>query len=228
MRQEQEQLNVTANKLVSELVSGAVKLHQARVQTQIDNIPNYKLGKENIAGCQLVVDREELLKRLPSGGVVAELGVDQGGFSAAILEHNAPSQLHLVDIWGDARYHEGKAKGVFAKFSEELETGKVAITRALSLDAVDAFADETFDWIYIDTDHSYATTIAELRAWAPKVKANGFIAGHDYTMGNFATGYKYGVIEAVAEFCVQNGWKLSYLTADYNESNSFAISRIMN
>ena len=95
MRQEQEQLNVTANKLVSELVSGAVKLHQARVQTQIDNIPNYKLGKENIAGCQLVLDREELLKRLPSGGVVAELGVDQGGFSAAILEHNAPSRRYL-------------------------------------------------------------------------------------------------------------------------------------
>ena len=45
MRQEQEQLNVTANKLVSELVSGAVKLHQARVQTQIDNIPNYKLNR---------------------------------------------------------------------------------------------------------------------------------------------------------------------------------------
>lgn len=222
----QENLNVTANKLVNQLVSGAVALHKAQVQAQVDSIPRVKLGRENLAGCQLLLDREELLTVLPSGGVVAELGVDQGAFSAAILGRNQPEQLHLVDIWGDARYNEGKALQVRERFAPELASGRVQITRALSLEAADRFADETFDWIYIDTDHSYATTIAELRTWAPKVKANGFIAGHDYTMGNFPIGYKYGVIEAVAEFCVEARWKLSYLTADFTESNSFAISRI--
>ena len=37
------------------------------------------------------------------------------------------------------------------------------------------FKDDYFDWIYIDTDHSYPTTIGELEAYAPKIKENGII-----------------------------------------------------
>lgn len=228
MKQQQDRLNHAASTLVKELVNGAVDLHRAQVQAQIDGIPQVKLGRENISGCQVVLDRAELLDRMPSGGVVAELGVDQGAFSAEILARTAPTCLHLVDIWGDARYNETKAQEVKARFAPQIESGQVQITRGLSTEAVHQFADESFDWIYIDTDHSYATTLAELQLWAPKIKPNGIIAGHDYSMGNFATGYKYGVIEAVSEFCVKHRWRLSYLTAEYFEGNSFAISRIMN
>ncbi|MEL7133356.1 MAG: class I SAM-dependent methyltransferase, partial [Pseudomonadota bacterium] len=70
------------------------------------------------------------------------------------------------------------------------------------------------------------TTLSELYAYAPKVKLGGLIAGHDYTMGNWITGYKYGVIEAVVEFCVKENWGIAFLTASSNESNSFAIKRI--
>ena len=45
-------------------------------------------------------------------------------------------------------------------------------------------------------------------------------------MGNWASGYKYGVIEAVAEFCVKRNWKIAYVTADYTENPSFAIRKI--
>ena len=50
--------------------------------------------------------------------------------------------------------------------------------------------------------------------------------GHDYVMGNWRKSGKYGVIEAVAEFCVNRSWKLIYWTADFTENNSFAIQRI--
>lgn len=52
------------------------------------------------------------------------------------------------------------------------------------------------------------------------------IAGHDYTIGNWVEGYRYGVIEAVHEFCVENDWRISYLTVDTTEGRSFAITRI--
>ena len=75
----------------------------------------------------------------------------------------------------------------------------------MSTDAIGDFEDSTFDWIYIDTDHSYELTYKELRGYAPKVKPDGIIAGHDYSMGNWIDAYRYGVIEAVNEFCVQEG-----------------------
>lgn len=82
------------------------------------------------------------------------------------------------------------------------------------------------DWIYIDTDHSYETTRDELRLYASKVKDGGIIAGHDYVKGNWITTYRYGVIEAVHEFCVGNDWELIYLTAEPLESQSFAIRKV--
>ena len=137
-----------------------------------------------------------------------------------------PEKLHLVDIWGSKRYCEKKALAVSKKFSKELQEGIVAITRALSIEAAEKFKESYFDWIYIDTDHRYKTTLAELYAYKDKIKKDGYIAGHDYSMGNWAKGSKYGVIEAVAEFCVLEGWKLAYLTADHTENQSFVIQRI--
>ena len=96
----------------------------------------------------------------------------------------------------------------------------------LSTDTALEFEDGYFDMIYIDTDHSYATTRDELAAYLPKMKPDGIIAGHDYSLGNWVTGYRYGVIEAVHEFCVAHDWELLYLTAEPLERQSFAIRKI--
>jgi hypothetical protein len=98
--------------------------------------------------------------------------------------------------------------------------------RKLSTDAAGDFQDDYFDWIYIDTDHSHKTTLEELLKYASKVKKDGIIAGHDYSMGNWVRSYRYGVIEAVHEFCVVYGWELVYLTLEPIEKQSFAIRRI--
>jgi predicted O-methyltransferase YrrM len=82
-----------------------------------------------------------------------------------------------------------------------------------------------FDWVYIDTDHSYKLTRQELEICRDKVKDGGIIAGHDYHMGNWVEGHKYGVIEAVYSFCVDFEWEIIYLTSDIIEA-SFAIRRL--
>ncbi|WP_299699530.1 class I SAM-dependent methyltransferase [uncultured Tateyamaria sp.] len=189
-------------------------------------IPTYTLEARHCAGAHLLSNRAALLTQMPLNGVVAELGADEGNFSAAILETTKPEMLHLVDVWGTERYGDQKANAVKGRFKSEINAGRVQIKRKLSTEAAGDFADDYFDWIYIDTDHSYKTTLSELYAYAGKVKQDGFIAGHDYTMGNWVTGYKYGVIEAVAEFCVKENWRIAFLTAGFGESNSFAIKRI--
>jgi hypothetical protein len=159
-------------------------------------------------------------------GNVAEIGVANGDFSAKILDMNAPSSLHLIDVWNSDRYSKKLFESVKSRFVTEIKAGTVEIHKALSTEAVQLFPDNYFDWIYLDTDHSYETTREELLEYAPKVKKEGVIAGHDYSMGNWTTAYRYGVVEAVHEFCVKHDWELIYLTLEPLENQSFAIRRI--
>ena len=102
------------------------------------------------------------------------------------------------------------------------------INIGLSTEVVKDFNDNYFDLVYIDTSHSYKTTIEELELYSEKVKIDGVIAGHDYILGNWNGMIRYGVIEAVHEFCVKHNWEIMYLTTELNDNPSFAIRRIVN
>lgn len=189
-------------------------------------IPKVSLGERHVRYCQLLLNRAEMLKRLPKYGICAEIGVDRGEFSEQILKACSPERLHLVDTWGSDRYHDGLLDNIRARLGETIDKGGVVIHHKLSVAAAQDFPDGYFDWIYIDTSHMYDATRDELRAYAPKMKPGGIIAGHDYTMGNWVDVLRYGVIEAVHEFCVEAGWEMLYLTAEPIEKQSFAIRRI--
>lgn len=189
-------------------------------------LPKVYLDEKNIENCQLLLNRAALLRELPKNAVCAEIGVDQGDFTEQILAESAPKLLHLVDNWATRDYREDKFNAVQQRFAKPLSNGQVHVHRKLSLEAVADFADDYFDWIYLDTTHTYQLTAQELRAYAPKVKAGGIIAGHDYSMGNWGDVFRYGVIEAVSEFCVQMGWRFRYLTMEPIENQSFALCRI--
>ncbi|MDG2497881.1 MAG: class I SAM-dependent methyltransferase [Flavobacteriaceae bacterium] len=179
-----------------------------------------------MAHTRLLTSREELLSVLPTGGTVAELGVDEGDFSEAILNISKPLKLHLIDLWGSKRYNQNKCKSVENRFSKEVKENSVEINVGLSTDVVTNFQDNYFDWIYIDTTHSYKTTIEELETYRTKIKPNGYIAGHDFILGNWDGLVRYGVIEAVYEFCVKYDWELMYITTEIENNPSFAIRRI--
>lgn len=213
------------NKLIRNFLPYGIVINKRRKK---EVMPQTRMHDIHVDGGQLILNRLTMLELLPKNGVVAELGVDRGDFTEKILNINNPKKLELVDIWGSARYDDAKFDSVCDKFSQHIKDKKVSITRKLSTEAAELFDDNYFDWIYIDTNHSYQTTKEELHAYKHKVKDAGFIAGHDYVMGNWNKPSKYGVMEAVAEFCVQENWKIVYLTADIFESNSFVITRIRN
>jgi hypothetical protein len=195
-------------------------------EAELNAMPRVKLKKIHIQNCKLLLDREELLECLPKNSVIAEIGVDQGAFSQKILDVCSPQKLHLIDAWHSEHYHEGLALLVEEKFSEHISNNLIEINKGLSTEVIDKFPEHYFDWVYIDTVHDYVTTKLELEKYSKKIKEGGIIAGHDYTMGNWVKGYKYGVIEAVHEFCVNNKWELVFLTADFTENQSFAIRKL--
>jgi predicted O-methyltransferase YrrM len=46
--------------------------------------------------------------------------------------------------------------------------------------AVDDFGIESFDLFYHDGDHRIESVCADLLMWLPKIKKDGYLAGHDY------------------------------------------------
>ncbi|WP_183828494.1 class I SAM-dependent methyltransferase [Rhizobium sp. BK377] len=174
---------------------------------------------------KLLPDRGKLLDKLPKGGIVAELGVAEGEFSEQILARNLPAQLYLVDPWNMDRYSEG-LEIINSKFGPEIAEGRVVICQGTSLDMLSQFSDETFDWIYIDTDHSFALTWDELLLANRKVKQDGRIAGHDFCTGNTVKPVVYGVVEAVNKFCVKYGWRFEFLTLEPDAHFSYCLKRI--
>lgn len=162
--------------------------------------------------------RERLLEQMPTGGTCAEIGVWEGDFSARILEVNKPRSLHLVDPWKhesdevykSACYGGKKATDqeqmdavynrVAKRFAPQIQAGTVVIHRSPSAEAVSAFADGYFDWIYIDGNHLYEFVKLDLELWYPKVKSGGYITGDDYVEGRW---WKGGVKKAVDEFAAR-------------------------
>ncbi|RVU41351.1 class I SAM-dependent methyltransferase [Rheinheimera riviphila] len=210
--------------LHNELNQYRVKHRLDRLKNDIPLIDNISLDNELIKDCKLIVNRRMLLQLLPKNGEVAELGVAQGHFSKQILEISQPNTLHLVDVWASERYNEDNYMNLRNELSHHGE--KIVWHRNLSTEAARDFLTHSLDWVYIDTDHSYLTTKQELLAYQHVIKPGGYICGHDYTMGNWAADYRYGVIEAVHEFCVSQRFRLVWLTMDLQEGQSFAIQKL--
>ncbi len=138
--------------------------------------------------------RRLFVEALPRDGVAAEIGVLNGDFSLLSLEYAKPKEYHMVDRWkvtdspADSVYNqiqmEKMYRGVKEKFNRfERDDGgipDVTIHRKFSRDAVTAFSDEYFDWVYIDRNYTYEGIREDLALWWPKVKPGGILAGHDY------------------------------------------------
>ncbi len=170
--------------------------------------------------------RQHMLHQLPKHAVIAEIGVNKGDFSAEILSTCTPLKLMLIDVWTSQRYHEGLFEGVKNRFSTGIQSGQIEIKRAFSFDAIATCPDAYFDWVYLDTDHTLETTRRELELLRLKMKPGGIIAGHDYIMGNWNGGIRYGVMEAVREFCLKYDWEMIFLTHELQDHPSFAIRPI--
>ena len=195
----------------------------------LSQIPIFQLEKKNISNLKIKLNRLEILKELKKGSICAELGVAYGEFSDQVLEIVKPKLLVLVDSYPNKGnfVDEGNLKYIEKKYQKLVKEKKIQIINEDSIEAASMFKENFFDWIYIDTTHSYHQTLGELRAWKNKIKSDGYILGHDYIMGNWIDDIKYGVQEAVHQFCVEENWEIVYLTARIGENTSFGIKKIL-
>lgn len=169
--------------------------------------------------------RDRFLEILPKNSVGAELGVFKGLFTKELLHIVQPAKLHLVDpYWTSYGEH-------FSWSSDETEQGTLktrdaydlaqAIVRGHDRSGVCEFHieddlvflkridDAYFDWVYVDTSHTYEHTRLELELLDAKVKQDGLITGHDWRED--PAHRDHGVFVAVLEFCKSHDWQVAAL-----------------
>jgi hypothetical protein len=171
------------------------------------------------------VSRTDLLELIPRSDEVAEVGTYHGHFAEDIVKRAAPRRLHVIDPWGgqDDEYAqtynlkrdlEVDYQEAIGRLGDYIEAGQVAVHRAYSVDAAETFAERSLDWVYIDAMHTYDGCLGDLRAFAPKVRDDGFILGHDFSNTSVGRKMNFGVVDAVRTFLAETGYELVAVTIE--------------
>ena len=160
--------------------------------------------------------RAEMMATLPPSARIAEIGVFAGEFSEEILRRCSPRSLHLVDMW-DGSHSSGDKDGrnsvtindmhgTYLRLCQRYKDhGSVRLIKSASVTFFAVWAEDFFDAVYIDADHSYDGVLADLRGAARVTRTGGFLLGHDY----------HGdVARAVATFCGETGQSVIGVASD--------------
>lgn len=118
----------------------------------------------------------------------AELGVDKGILFGALMRGCPNLHLTGVDVFPD---HE-RSHRVFELANTYVDRSHLMVMTTREASAL--IDDASMDFVFIDADHSYEAVLSDIDHWMPKVKAGGWLGGHDYHARKFP-----GVVQAVKE-----------------------------
>lgn len=137
----------------------------------------------------------------------AEIGVQNGDFSKTILS-NWGGHLTLIDCWEHtdnyidiSNVSDAEHRICYENTINNIKNYKnrCTIIKDFSIQIAEITPDNSFDFVYIDANHSYDSVYQDITVWISKVKAGGFIGGHDYLNGELPQG-NFGVKKAVKDF----------------------------
>ena len=195
------------------------KLHHISREIFLSNekvnkdIRELHIDQELLNNCLFCENRRTMLDFLPKNSIVAELGSEKGIFANQIIERTSPIELHLCDV-------------NFTKFDDNnIISGKsVKKHEKNTIEFLDAFPKEFFDWIYIDASHAYKDVVKDIKAAKSKVKKGGLLIFNDFAHINPSLA-RFGVMRAVSEFIKNERWKVKYFAFNHSALYDIAIER---
>lgn len=138
----------------------------------------------------------------------AEIGVQHGDFSRIILS-SWDGHLTMIDAWQQlpnyrdiSNVSDNDQKIAYQNTITKTQqfSNRLNIVKGISPEISNQFADQYFDFVYLDANHSYEAVMLDIDAWIKKVKVgSGCLCGHDYLDGNLPQG-DFGVKSAVNDF----------------------------
>jgi len=151
-------------------------------------------------------NRIEIIKLVPIGGSVMEVGTLEGGFALEIANTRPDIVLFCVDSWMAPHSH-------CEEIARTRLEGKATIIKMDSLEA--SRLGRGFDLVYLDAGHTYKVVLDDLQAWWSNVRSGGILAGHDYEtkpMGKWHTAIE--VEEAVNDWAKPMGLTINVTDED--------------
>lgn len=149
--------------------------------------------------CQIVDAVRATAKTM---GDLAEVGVYQGGSAKLMAEHKGSRALHLFDTFeglpaadcGDSsRFRAGQYRSDFDSVARYLASySAVHLYKGLFPQTAAAVESTRFSFVHLDVD-LYASTLAGLEFFYPRLSSGGILISHDY-------GNAEGVKRAFDEF----------------------------
>jgi hypothetical protein len=140
--------------------------------------------------------RYDILDLLPPGPIVGvEIGVDTGINARELLLQRPDLYLWTVDPWTHDRDFTEVGRGTALHFYEErvgefVRAGRTQHLRLSSVEAAEHLSGRvdyngihrcmSFDFIYIDADHSEEAVREDIAIWWPLLLGGGLMAGHDF------------------------------------------------
>jgi predicted O-methyltransferase YrrM len=123
-----------------------------------------------------------LATSLPQGFVVCEIGSYLGA-STAFLGAAASlrqGRVHAVDTWKNDAMPGERVEDTWDQFQDNIDCFRLWITphRGTAREMKEEVP--PFDLLFVDGDHSYEGTLANLRDYVPKLKPGGIVAMHDF------------------------------------------------
>lgn len=119
-----------------------------------------------------------------AGGTIVEIGSYAGDGTAILAKYF--DTVYAVDPWqagydGEDGASETDMTEAEKKFDKKTRRfSHVIKMRMPSSHAVKLFEDESIDVVYIDALHTFYGVKQDISMWYPKVKKDGYIAGHDF------------------------------------------------
>lgn len=178
----------------------------------------------HVENCRVLANREALLKYLPRGGKVAEVGVALGDFSDAILRTVNPAQFYAIDlfglhkcpfVWGrkSQEVFEGQTHEEWYRdrFRPQIDQGCFSVLKGVSWEVLAGFPDLFFDVMYLDAAHDYESVKKDAAVATRKIKREGALIFNDYIRYDHVEHTFYGVVHVVNELCVSEGYEIAYL-----------------
>lgn len=145
----------------------------------------------------------------------AEIGVEKGNYLEALCKGMPGAKLFGIDSWkiykGYRDYGSRKTirdLGLIAK--KRLKPYNCKLIKKYSMDALNDFADESLDFVYIDANHEFRYVAEDIVEWSKKVRSGGIIYGHDYMRSaikpNYARNHVIYVVGAYTQAFNINPW----------------------
>jgi hypothetical protein len=149
--------------------------------------------------------------------MVAELGTDHGDFAEMIRTWGRPTERHLIDITLATFRREA--------FASAIDHGTVRWHESDAVEALRRRADGYCDWIYSAADHSYTGVTRDIEEAKRKVKRDGLRVCNEFIFWSHRECMACGVVRAVNELCLAEGWELRYLALHPEMSGDVVLSQ---